>query len=31
VGTEFALRESGESRKIGGGKVVEVYDENFAA
>ena len=28
VGTEFSLRESGESGKIGGGKVLEVYDEN---
>ena len=31
VGTEFALRDTGESGKIGGGKVLEVYDENFAA
>jgi hypothetical protein len=31
VGTEFALSEIGESGKIGGGKVLEVYDENFAA
>lgn len=30
VGTEFALREIGASGKIGGGKVLEVYDENFA-
>jgi hypothetical protein len=28
VGTEFSLNEVG---KIGGGKVLEVYDENLAA
>ena len=28
VGTEFSLRESRDSGKIGGGKVLEVYDES---
>jgi hypothetical protein len=31
VGTEFSLREIGHMGTIGGGKVLEVYDENLAA